>query len=246
MTEISKIAAVELYSGIGGLHCGATKFNQNNQCSTKIQITHSFDINQNCNKVYSTNFPETKTTARPLDIIKPHEFEKLNADLILMSPPCQPYTRQGNKKDHEDERAQSFIHLLETVWPEMKKKPKMMILENVSGFETSVTHEKLVSFLKQYNYVYYEFMISPLNIGIPYQRLRYFLVAIHEPENAVPDVDDFPILKNCQISKNEKIREECPLGVKIRLKKESFKTVFFIYFYTFQMFKNAPFIKNFI
>lgn len=34
----------------------------------------------------------------------------------------------------------------------MKKKPKMMILENVSGFETSVTHGKLVDYLKGNNY----------------------------------------------------------------------------------------------
>ena len=214
--NMPEISAVELYSGIGGLHCGVSKFNQNLTNQTKIKITHSFDINQNCNKVYSRNFPETKVTARPLDIIKPAEFDNLQADLILMSPPCQPYTRQGNKKDHEDERAQSFLHLLENVWPEMKSRPKMMILENVSGFETSVTHGKLIKFLKEHNYVYKEFMLSPIHLGIPYQRLRYFLVAVHEPENGL-DCEDFPILSNNQVSNG--VREECPLGSKVRLKK---------------------------
>lgn len=41
------------------------------------------------------------------------ELESLNADVILMSPPCQPYTRVGNQKDVQDERAKSFLHILE-------------------------------------------------------------------------------------------------------------------------------------
>lgn len=34
------------------------------------------------------------------------------ADLWLLAPPCQPYTRRGHKRAAEDPRASSFLHLL--------------------------------------------------------------------------------------------------------------------------------------
>jgi tRNA (cytosine38-C5)-methyltransferase len=33
--------------------------------------------------------------------------------MILMSPPCQPFTRVGKKRDNEDIRTKSFLHLLD-------------------------------------------------------------------------------------------------------------------------------------
>lgn len=41
------------------------------------------------------------------------QFDAYAADLWLLSPPCQPYTRQGLKKGSEDARASSFLSLLE-------------------------------------------------------------------------------------------------------------------------------------
>lgn len=35
------------------------------------------------------------------------------ADLWTLSPPCQPYTRQGLKKDASDGRAASFLSILQ-------------------------------------------------------------------------------------------------------------------------------------
>ena len=41
------------------------------------------------------------------------EWNKIGADLIVMSPPCQPFCRVGKKRDVEDERSKSFIHFLD-------------------------------------------------------------------------------------------------------------------------------------
>lgn len=35
--------------------------------------------------------------------------------MILMSPPCQPFTRQGNQNGSNDARAQSFLSLIELI-----------------------------------------------------------------------------------------------------------------------------------
>lgn len=47
--------------------------------------------------------------------IKLDEFNKLNFDMILMSPPCQPFTRQGNQNGSNDNRAQSFLSLIKII-----------------------------------------------------------------------------------------------------------------------------------
>ena len=40
------------------------------------------------------------------------QLDGFAADLWLLAPPCQPYTRRGLKRDAKDPRAASFLHLL--------------------------------------------------------------------------------------------------------------------------------------
>lgn len=40
-------------------------------------------------------------------------IESLSINTILMSPPCQPFTRVGKKGDCNDVRTKSFLHLLQ-------------------------------------------------------------------------------------------------------------------------------------
>jgi tRNA (cytosine38-C5)-methyltransferase len=47
--------------------------------------------------------------------MKIEEFNKLDFDMILMSPPCQPFTRQGNQEGVDDRRSQSFLKLLSII-----------------------------------------------------------------------------------------------------------------------------------
>ena len=40
------------------------------------------------------------------------QLEAYRADVWLLAPPCQPYTRRGLQKDADDWRASSFMTLL--------------------------------------------------------------------------------------------------------------------------------------
>ena len=51
-----------------------------------------------------------------------------------MSPPCQPFTRQGNLKDLKDERSNGFKHLM-NILQLTKFPPDYFLLENVKNFE---------------------------------------------------------------------------------------------------------------
>merc|ERR1712048_692275 len=116
-------------------------------------------------------------------------------DILLMSPPCQPFTRQGKKLDDNDKRTKSFFYLLNEILPKLL--PKSIIIENVKNFEDSRTREKLIEFLEKYGYQFEEFLLSPLDLGVPYQRSRYFLVASMEKKefkNLKESLGNFPVL----------------------------------------------------
>ncbi|XP_052452424.1 tRNA (cytosine(38)-C(5))-methyltransferase isoform X2 [Carassius gibelio] len=108
------------------------------------------------------------------------DFDKLNFDVILMSPPCQPFTRIGLQGDVADPRTKSFLYILELL-PRLSKRPCFILLENVKGFETSAARDALLKTLRECDYSFQEFLISPTSLGIPNSRLRYFLIAKRPP-----------------------------------------------------------------
>ncbi|KAG8443221.1 hypothetical protein GDO86_011866 [Hymenochirus boettgeri] len=116
--------------------------------------------------------------------------------MILMSPPCQPFTRIGLQGDISDPRAKSFLYILD-ILPRLQKTPSYILLENVKGFESSEAREALISTLQKCGYTYQEFLLSPTCLGIPNSRLRYFLIAKlqNEPfsfQTTSQILDEFP------------------------------------------------------
>ncbi|KAF1803191.1 S-adenosyl-L-methionine-dependent methyltransferase [Mucor lusitanicus] len=97
-----------------------------------------------------------------------------------MSPPCQPYTRIGLQQGSVDARAKSFLHLL-NVLGEMEHKPRYILVENVKGFEESDSRDMLVDRLTHCDYAFQEFLLTPLQLGIPNSRMRYYLLAKLKP-----------------------------------------------------------------
>ena len=59
----------------------------------------------------------------------------------------------------------------------MQNKPKYIFLENVVNFERSQTRARLIQVLESSGYEYEEWMLSPLDFGIPNERPRYYLIA---------------------------------------------------------------------
>lgn len=92
-----------------------------------------------------------------------------------MSPPCQPFTRNGNQKDVEDARTSSFLHVL-NILPHIKNL-KYVLLENVMGFEKSVARDQLITVFKTNCFNVYEYLRSPKWVGVPNSRMRYYCLA---------------------------------------------------------------------
>ncbi|XP_077664294.1 tRNA (cytosine(38)-C(5))-methyltransferase isoform X3 [Eretmochelys imbricata] len=140
------VRVLELYSGIGGMHQALR------ESCISAEVVAAVDVNTVANEVYKHNFPSTPLWAKTIEGITLAELNRLSFDMILMSPPCQPFTR-------------------------LQRLPKYILLENVKGFETSSARDKLVETLKKCGFKYQEFLLSPTYLGIPNSRLRYFLIA---------------------------------------------------------------------
>ena len=97
-----------------------------------------------------------------------------------MSPPCQPFTRQGLRRDNEDRRTDSFFHLI-LIISEMSKPHNYILMKNVQGFENSQTRTEFTQTLAKVGYTYQEFVLSPNQFGVPNSRLRYYLLAKRKP-----------------------------------------------------------------
>uniref|UniRef100_A0A8D9E4B5 tRNA (Cytosine(38)-C(5))-methyltransferase n=1 Tax=Cacopsylla melanoneura TaxID=428564 RepID=A0A8D9E4B5_9HEMI len=107
--------------------------------------------------------------------MKVEDLNSLQPDVILMSPPCQPFTRTGLKKDVCDPRCSALSHLTNVI-PSITSL-QYILLENVKGFELSQSRQAFVEMLSSNGFNYVECLLSPSQFGVPNSRTRYYLIA---------------------------------------------------------------------
>ncbi|KZT24696.1 S-adenosyl-L-methionine-dependent methyltransferase [Neolentinus lepideus HHB14362 ss-1] len=178
MTSTDKdIRVLEFYSGIGGLRAAFER------SSVSGSVVQSFDWDQAARQVYETNYGSG--TVVKVDIGTLTASQLPPAELWLLSPSCQPYTVLNPEgRGEADPRAKSFLHLVEDVLPDLAqlaKLPKYLLIENVAGFETSTTRQKLLSTLRSLGYSVLEILLTPLQFGVPNSRFRYYCLAKLSP-----------------------------------------------------------------
>ncbi|KAJ3379698.1 C-5 cytosine-specific DNA methylase [Lobulomyces angularis] len=188
------IRALEFFSGVGGLHYALNLATKNYSSS---QVIASYDINQWANQCYELNF-NSKPIISGIEYQTIAQLEKFEANCWLLSPPCQPFTTNGSRKDHLDERSKGLLHLIDTL-KLIKKTPSYIFLENVPNFEKSTMRNKLIETLINLNYEVNEFLMSPLVFGIPNDRKRYYVCAKLKDFKFHPQFFEFDYEKNEKI-----------------------------------------------
>ena len=163
------IKAIEFFSGIGGLHCGLKLADK------EAEVVAAFDSNVNANQTYFYNFG-LQPSAKGIHILNAELVDKFNANCWLLSPPCQPFTKGGKRLDEQDNRSEPLLNLIQ-ILKDVRIKPEYLFLENVPNFETSVCRDKLLKVLQEFNYQIDEFLVSPIMVGIPNDRVRYYMCA---------------------------------------------------------------------
>ena len=159
------VRCLELYCGIGGFAVAASQ--------RGWSVAKAIDINQYAAAVYRCNFDHPHEI-RTIESIPDSDLKRVNADIWWMSPPCQPYTQRGAKRDLNDSRMESFLHLLDVI-PDVR--PPMLAMENVPQFSTSRAADRLRSVLETCDYRWIEFDLCPTELGIPNRRRRFYLTA---------------------------------------------------------------------
>lgn len=185
------VRALEFYAGIGGLHVALQR------SSVSGVVVGAFDWNPLACQVYRINHPPKIIQKVDISRLSAEQLAAYNADLWLLSPACQPYTvLNPNAKGAADPRAQSFLYLVRQVLPKLKEinaLPSRLLVENVAGFETSITRQTLVSVMRSLGYNILELLLTPLQFGVPNSRLRYYFLAKKRPLRfahiAAEDVD---------------------------------------------------------
>uniref|UniRef100_A0A182MS87 Uncharacterized protein n=1 Tax=Anopheles culicifacies TaxID=139723 RepID=A0A182MS87_9DIPT len=160
---------LELFSGIGGMRMALESI------GVPFTIVSAIDLNPIANLVYSHNFDDKTVRNGNVLGLTGKKITQLNVDTILMSPPCQPFTRNGNFNDINDPRTDPFKHICDL----LDKIPQVdfILMENVKGFEVSQACQMFKTQLEVAGFHYQEYILSPHQFGVPNTRHRYYGIA---------------------------------------------------------------------
>ena len=105
--------AIEFFAGIGGLHCALVR--ACTRLDAKATVLCAYDVDDSAVATYRQNYQGTKVSTRNVVAINEADLAAwtVPADVWLLSPPCQPHTRQGNQLASEDARSHALLHLLD-------------------------------------------------------------------------------------------------------------------------------------
>jgi len=165
-----------LFSGIGGMHYSLKRAADTlGETFEGYEVVAAMDISDVANKVYRHNFPSANHISGNICGLTSKKLKKWGVNCIMMSPPCQPFTRQGLQKDLQDPRTQPLVHIVNLL-PHIQDL-QYLLVENVKGFETSSAYEMLMRSLKELGFHAQTFLISPSQVGLPNSRLRCYIIA---------------------------------------------------------------------
>jgi DNA (cytosine-5)-methyltransferase 1 len=158
------VNVLELFCGIGG--CATA-------LSPRDHVLAAVDQNLLAIATYAANFEHKTLACAVADL--PASLWLVTLDgLWWLSPPCQPFTSRGNRRDLDDPRCDGFKFVVQKL---KELRPRRIAVENVPGFLNSRAHALLTETLRDGGYDSHESIECPIQLGIPMRRRRYFLAA---------------------------------------------------------------------
>lgn len=178
---------IDLFSGCGGFSCGLEL--AGHRCLLGV------DIDKDAINTFIENHPHASYFNHPIENLDQKTFKKIireqKIDLIVGGPPCQGFSTVGRGLV-KDKRNKLFIHFVKIVsWV----KPKVIILENVTGLLAQKNSSVLKNIFKQFESLGYSMsarILKAEEFGAPTQRRRTFIVGCMgaDPETIFPTKTD--------------------------------------------------------
>ena len=159
---------IDLFSGIGGFHQGASWAGGECVLASDIDIV--------ANQTYKLNYGiEPKG-----DIYNIKSEDIPDFELLCAGFPCQAFSQVGRRRGLDDERGILIFQVLRIL---KDKQPKAFILENVKGLlsiQNGEVFNMIVEKLKDVGYNIYTKILEAKDYGTPQLRKRLFFVGIRK------------------------------------------------------------------
>ena len=179
--------SIDLFSGCGGITKGFSL--------AGVKCIFASDIDENCEKTFTRNFPGTPFLCKDVTIITKEEVDALignkRPDIIIGGPPCQGFSlaNKNRNKIADDPRNKLFYGFVKFIdW----YSPKAFVMENVKGL-LSMQNGKVIQTIVDafsnagefgYNVAYK--VLTASDYGAPQNRERVILIGFRKDLGITP------------------------------------------------------------
>lgn len=186
--------SIDLFSGCGGMSLGFKM--------AGVQSIFASDIDENCEKTFRYNFPDTPFVRKDISEITKEEVDALigdnRPDIIIGGPPCQGFSLANKNRNRikDDPRNRLFYQFVKFIdW----YSPKAFVMENVKGLLSMKNGEVIKTIEEEFQqagegYVVRKQVLCAKDYGVPQSRERVIVIGIRKDLGIVPS---FPI-GNCE------------------------------------------------
>lgn len=177
----------DLFSGCGGLTKGLQLLG--------VQSIFATDIDENCEKTFTRNFPGTPFLCKDITDISKEEVDELTKgqvpDIIVGGPPCQGFSLANKRRNKvaDDPRNRLFYGFVKFIkW----YSPKVFVMENVKGLLSMQGGKVIQTIVEEfsnageYGYDVKYNILRASNYGVPQNRERVILIGIRKDLNIQP------------------------------------------------------------
>ncbi|WP_223032818.1 DNA cytosine methyltransferase [Hanstruepera marina] len=179
------MTVVDLFSGCGGLALGFKW--------AGFKTLLASDVDGNCEKTYTYNFPETPFIKNDLRHISTKEIRKHISgavDVVIGGPPCQGFSlaNKNRNKIKDDPRNELFYEFVRVV---TDLKPKAFVMENVRGL-LSMQKGKVIQLMKDefenagLGYQVDYKILTASDYGVPQNRQRVIMIGFRKDLDRAP------------------------------------------------------------
>ena len=178
-THLTKVVAVDLFCGAGGLTRGLL--------DAGIEVKYGFDFDDNFRRTYDENNKPAvfhRADVRSLsglDLGRQLNIQPEEYFLLAACAPCQPFSRHN--KGHRYDRRKSLLLEVGRILREFERKPDFLFIENVPAIAKVDNGKVLKQFnaiLDELNYNYKSQIVDAKDYGVPQTRKRFIMIGVRK------------------------------------------------------------------